>query len=185
MKTKTFPRLSFGEQSIALFASLASAVLLPQVFHFIGAVSGLGTNVGAAFLPMHIPIIIVGFIAGPYAGLVSGALAPVVSFALSSMPSASVLPLMIAEIAAYGFFGGILRNKKLPLFGKLVLVQLLGRGVRAAVTVLTALLATGSFSGLSGIYTSIVNGLPGIVLQWAVLPLLLSFLREKFKTQSE
>lgn len=180
MKTKILPRLSFGAQTLALLAALICAVLLPQAFHFIGAASGLGTNVGAAFLPMHLPIIVVGFVAGPYAGLVVGALAPVVSFALSGMPSVSVLPLMIGEISAYGFFAGLLRNTKVPSFGKLLFVQLLGRLVRAAVTAAVVLFVPNTSIALSGIYTSIQAGLPGIVLQWAVLPLLFCFVQNRF-----
>ena len=139
MHTRAFPRLSFGAQTLALAAALVSAVALPQLFHFIGAASGLGTSVGAAFLPMHLPIIIAGFVAGPYAGLVSGALAPVLSFALSGMPAASMLPLMIGEISAYGLFAGLLRNTKMPAFaggdivrGGATVILAMGDGRKAA-----------------------------------------------------
>ena len=174
------PRLSFKAQTIALFAALASAVALPQLFHLLGAVSNLGTTVGASFLPMHLPIIIVGFIAGPYAGALAGAFAPLVSFALSGMPTFSMLPLMIAEISAYGLFAGLLRDSKIPSFGKLLSVQLLGRAVRALVTVIVVFTVTGTQITLSSIWTSVLTGLPGIVLQWAILPLLLFFVQNKF-----
>ena len=174
------PRLSFKAQTVALFAALASAVALPQLFHLLGAVSNLGTTVGASFLPMHLPIIIVGFIAGPYAGALAGAFAPLVSFALSGMPTFSMLPLMIAEISAYGLFAGLLRDSKIPSFGKLLSVQLLGRAVRALVTVIVVFTVTGTQITLSSIWTSVLTGLPGIVLQWAILPLLLFFVQNKF-----
>lgn len=180
VRTKSMPRLSFKAQTIALFAALASAVALPQLFHLLGAVSNLGTTVGASFLPMHLPIIIVGFIAGPYAGALAGAFAPLVSFALSGMPTLQMLPLMIAEISAYGLFAGLLRNKNIPAFGKLLSVQLLGRAVRAIVTVIVVFTVTGTQIALSSIYTSILTGLPGIILQWAILPLLLFFVQNKF-----
>ena len=180
VKTKVLPKLSFKAQTLALFAALASAVALPQIFHLIGAVSNLGTTIGASFLPMHLPIMIVGFIAGPYAGLVAGALAPVVSFFLSGMPTLAMLPLMIAEISAYGLFSGLLRNAKIPAFGKLLSVQLLGRAARAIATVAVVLFVSGTPITLSSIYTSILAGLPGIIIQWAVLPLLLYFVNNRF-----
>lgn len=185
MHTRAFPRLSFGAQTLALAAALVSAVALPQLFHFIGAASGLGTSVGAAFLPMHLPIIIAGFVAGSYAGLVSGALAPVLSFTLSGMPAASMLPLMIGEISAYGLFAGLLRNTKMPAFAKLLSVQLLGRLVRAAVTVFVVLFVSGTPVTISSIYSSVLTGLPGILLQWATLPLLLFFVQNKFGKSGE
>lgn len=180
VKTKILPRLSFKAQTAALFAALASAVALPQLFHLVGAVSNLGTTVGASFLPMHLPIMIVGFIAGPYAGLVAGALAPVLSFILSGMPTVVMLPLMIAEISAYGLFAGLMRNTKMPSFLKLLSVQLIGRAARAIVTVAIVLFASSTPVTLSSIYTSILTGLPGIILQWAILPLLIYFVKNKF-----
>lgn len=180
VKTKILPRLSFKAQTAALFAALAAAVALPQLFHLVGAVSDLGTTVGASFLPMHLPIMIVGFIAGPYAGVVAGALAPVVSFLLSGMPTPAMLPLMIAEISAYGLFAGFLRNAKIPSFAKLLSVQLLGRAARAIVTVAVVLFVSNTPIALSSIYTSILTGLPGIIIQWAVLPLLLYFVKTRF-----
>lgn len=182
---KTMPRFSFAAQTLAMFGALVSAVALPQLFHVIGAVSGLGTALGATFLPMHLPIIFVGFLAGPYAGLVAGALAPAVSFALSGMPNITMLPLMIGELAAYGFFAGLLRNTKMPSFLKLLSVQLLGRLVRAAVTLVIVLTVSGTSVTLSSIYTSITAGLPGILLQWATLPLLLFFVQSKLGEDNE
>ena len=50
----------------------SSAVLLPQVFHAIGVISGTGAAAGAALLPMHLPVILCGFLAGPSAGIIAG-----------------------------------------------------------------------------------------------------------------
>ena len=43
------PRLSVKAQTLATVAAIAGAVLIPQVFHLIGAASGLGTALGEAF----------------------------------------------------------------------------------------------------------------------------------------
>lgn len=59
------PKLSLSTKAAATVLAIVAAVALPQLFHVIGAVSGQGTMLGVAFLPMHLPIIFVGLIAGP------------------------------------------------------------------------------------------------------------------------
>ena len=76
---------------------------------------------GVAFLPMHLPIIFVGLIAGPAVGAIAGAAAPLVSFLLSGMPMLAMLPLMMVELCAYGLVAGLLRGIKLPSLAKVVI----------------------------------------------------------------
>ncbi len=81
---------------------LAISVVLPQFFHLTG-----GPQSGALFLPMHIPVLLAGLILGPVYGLVIGAVAPVISFAITGMPMAARLPFMILELAIYGGVAGL------------------------------------------------------------------------------
>lgn len=172
LKTVTKPKLSVKTQTLATLAAIVGAVVLPQMFHMLGAVSGLGTAFGETFLPMHLPIILVGLLAGPYAGAVSGLLGPLVSFALSGMPGIAMLPFMMVELCAYGFFAGLLRNVKLPTIAKVAAVQVAGRAVRAA-AILLAVYAFGNESvRVASIWMSIGTGSFGIVLQWSFLPLI-------------
>ena len=67
------PKLSLSTKAAATVLAIVAAVALPQLFHVIGAVSGQGTMLGVAFLPMHLPIIFVGLIAGPAVGAIAGA----------------------------------------------------------------------------------------------------------------
>ena len=76
VKTFEKPRLSLRAKTIYTIAAIAGAVVLPQIFHTLGAVSGLGTSVGEAFLPMHLPIILAGLLADPFVGAVSGSWHP-------------------------------------------------------------------------------------------------------------
>ena len=125
-------RVSIKVQTIAALAAIVGAVAVPQLFHVLGAASGLGTSLGETFLPMHLPIILVGLLAGPYAGAVAGLLGPLASFGLTAMPGAVMLPFMMIELCAYGLFAGLLRNVKLPTIAKVLAVQIAGRAVRAA-----------------------------------------------------
>lgn len=176
-------KLSVKVQTLAAISAIVGAVALPQVFHGLGAISGLGTALGEAFLPMHLPIILVGLLAGPYAGAVSGMLAPLVSFMLSGMPRAAMLPFMMIELCCYGLFAGLLRNVKLPSLAKVVTVQIAGRAVRA-VAILLAIYAFGSTAvSVAVIWKSILTGLPGLLLQWCLLPLIVFWVENRSKNE--
>lgn len=168
------PRLSFKTQSIAAAAAAMGAVILPQIFHAVGNISGTGAALGSAFLPMYLPIVLVGLLAGPYAGFASGLVAPLLSFALSGMPTAALLPLITAEVAACGLFAGILRNVKMPSVAKVISTLLLAKLCRGAVT-LILIYGFSSAMAVSDIWMSAVKGLPGIILQLALIPLIVFY----------
>ena len=165
------PKLSLSTKAAATVLAIVAAVALPQLFHVIGAVSGQGTMLGVAFLPMHLPIIVVGLIAGPAVGAIAGAAAPLASFLLSGMPMLAMLPLMMVELCAYGLVAGLLREVKLPSLAKVVIAQLAGRVVLTAATAI-AVFAFGSSKAVAATWTSdLAVGLPGLALQWALIPL--------------
>lgn len=165
------PRLSLTTKSAATLAAIVAAVALPQLFHVVGAASGMGNALGVAFLPMHLPVILVGLIAGPAVGAISGLLAPVASFLISGMPMAAMLPLMMAELAVYGLAAGALRSVKLPSLVKVLIAQVAGR-LAYTLAVAVAVFAFGRDMSVTSIWTSsLVAGLPGLLLQWALLPL--------------
>lgn len=171
LRRADLPKLSLSIKAAATVLDIVAAVALPQLFHVIGAVSGQGTMLGVAFLPMHLPIIFVGLIAGPAAGAIAGAAAPLASFLLSGMPMLAMLPLMMVELFAYGLVAGLLREVKLPSLVKVVIVQLAGRVVLTAATAI-AVFAFGSSKTVAATWTSdLAAGLPGLALQWALIPL--------------
>lgn len=172
LKSAAKPRLSFKVQTLATLAAIVGAVAVPQFFHLLGAVSGLGTALGETFLPMHLPIILVGLLAGPYAGAVSGLLGPLVSFAVSGMPGTVILPFMMIELCTYGLVAGLLSGAKMPTIAKLLIVQVAGRAARAAATLIAVYALKSSSIAVASIWLSIVTGVFGIVLQWALLPLI-------------
>ncbi|WP_307976705.1 ECF transporter S component [uncultured Bifidobacterium sp.] len=171
LRRADLPKLSLSIKAAATVLAIVAAVALPQLFHVIGAVSGQGTMLGVAFLPMHLPIIFVGLIAGPAAGAIAGAAAPLASFLLSGMPMLAMLPLMMVELFAYGLVAGLLREVKLPSLVKVVIVQLAGRVVLTAATAI-AVFAFGSSKTVAATWASdLAAGLPGLALQWALIPL--------------
>lgn len=164
--------LSITAQAGATILAIVAAVVVPQIFHWIGKVSGAGTAPGIAFSPMHLPIIIVGFLAGPIAGALSGLLGPVASHFLSGMPGGVQLPLMMVELFGYGLAAGLLRSVKAPLLAKTLAAMFFGRVLR----MLACMVAFYGF-GLEkiaplGIWKSIPQCLPGIILQLVLIPLI-------------
>lgn len=173
IRTIEKPRLSVKVQTIATILAIAGAVAVPQLFHLLSAVSGLGTALGETFLPMHLPIILVGLLAGPYAGAISGLLGPIMSFALSGMPGAVMLPFMMIELCVYGLSAGLLRNVKIPTIGKVLVVQVAGRAIRAAAILIAVYAFSNDSIKVAAIWNSISAGIFGLVLQWTLLPLII------------
>lgn len=166
-------------RTIATLFAIIAAVAVPELFHAVGAVSGLGAALGKTFLPMHLPILLVGLLAGPTAGLVAGCLGPIVSFALSGMPTAAVLPFMGVELAVYGLAAGLLATSKLPMLGKVVLAQVAGRMVRALVTLFAFHVLGNQTASVVAIWGAVVVGLPGLLLQWSLIPLLMFWVENR------
>ncbi|MCI7767969.1 MAG: ECF transporter S component [Oscillospiraceae bacterium] len=172
-KTIDKPRLSIKFQTLAAITAIVGAVAVPQIFHVMGAVSGLGTKLGETFLPMHLPIILAGLLAGPWAGAAAGLLGPLASSLLSGMPGAIMLPFMMIELCAYGLISGLLRTAKLPAIGKVLIAQTGGRAVRAAAILFSVSVLGNTAVNPAIILTSISAGIFGIVLQWALIPLII------------
>ena len=80
---------------------LALAMVLPFL-------TGQIPQIGSALSPMHIPVLLCGFLAGGFWGLLVGAAAPLLRFALFGMPP--LMPMGIAmafELATYGLIAGL------------------------------------------------------------------------------
>lgn len=176
-RTRELP--SVRVQALATLAAIAGAVAIPQIFHVVGAISGMGTGLGEVFLPMHLPIILVGLLAGPYAGAIAGAFGPLVSFALSGMPGLAMLPFMVIELAAYGLIAGLLRTANMPTIAKVLLVQVGGRVVRAAAILFAVGVLGNTPVAVATIWMSVLAGLPGLILQWGLIPLIMFWVEHR------
>jgi riboflavin transporter FmnP len=106
---------------------LALALLLPFL-------TGQIPQIGSALSPMHIPVLLCGFVIGAPYGLIVGFIAPLLRFMLFQMPP--IFPVgtaMAFELAAYGLTAGILYKmlpKKTPyIYVSLILSMLIGRVV--------------------------------------------------------
>lgn len=165
----TKQKLSVKTQTIGAFIALISAVALPQIVHVIGKASGIGVSLGEILSPMHLPIILVGFLAGPYAAGIAGLLSPLISSVLTDMPSGIRLPFMMIELCAYGVCAGVIRNVKLPMIAKVVIVQIAGRIVRFGAVAIGFYVFDTSVQPT--FFSGIRKTLFGIILQLIIIPL--------------
>ncbi len=155
---------------------LALAVTLPMAFHLLGNAAGYPIA-GRVFLPMHLPVLLAGFLVGPSSGVVVGLLAPTISHLLTQMPPPYAVPLMSVELPIYGLVAGIAYNRlKLNIYIALVAAMIVGRIMFGL-----SLFVLGMFIDLP--YTAakwfstggaIVSGLPGIALQLVLVPILVA-----------
>lgn len=183
-KNLRMSKTNIKTQTLATILAVAGAVALPQLFHQLGAVSGLGSALGEAFLPMYLPILLVGLIAGPVAGMLSGIIAPLVSFGLTGMPGIVILPFIAVELAVYGLTSGLLRDKKLPTIGKVIAAQLAGRLVRAGAVLLSVFAFQNESVAVATIWTTLLTALPGFLLQWSFVPLIVFWVNNRKRHES-
>lgn len=184
-QSRSFVCKTWKTKTVAAVLAVIAAVALPQLFHLLGMVTNMGTSLGETFLPMHIAIFLVAFFAGPWAGLAAGLVSPALSFALttllgSPMPTVVMLPYMIVELGVYGLTTGLLAKTKMPTLATLFLAQVAGRGVRALAIVVGVYLFSSPMN-VAVIWNSIVAGLPGLILQWILVPLLVFYVERKAK----
>ena len=153
-------------------ACAALCLVLPMAFHAI-------PNAGQVILPMHIPVLLCGLICGwPYGG-VCGIIGPLLSSVITGMPPAAMLPSMMVECAVYGFTSGLLmkyiRTGKAVTDLYICLISAMAVG-RIAAGFAKAWIFTPGVSPFAWVTTSLVTGIPGIVIQLVLMPLVVTAL---------
>jgi len=139
---------------------------------------------GSVLLPMHIPVLIAGLLLGYRYGAICGFVTPIVSSLLTGMPALwPMLPMMACELTTYGVVTGILRKKfKMPLYLSLIGAMIAGRivsGIVYAVIVMPASITP----VMESVITTLMTGLPGILIQLAIIPAAVKLLERKVKIE--
>ena len=139
---------------------LALGLIIPMVFHS----GGLG---GQIFLPMHIPVLMGGFLLPPSLALLLGVLTPLLSSVLTGMPGLFPMGIiMMLELGTYGLITSILyRNKKLPIVASLIIAMIVGRLVAGLTVFVLGTMFEIPFKAATFMITGVTTGIPGIVIQ--------------------
>lgn len=147
---------------------IAIGIVLPMIFHAFG--------LGSVFLPMHIPVLVAGFMLQIPFALFVGAITPILSFLFTGMPPAfPTLVYMIFELATYGAATSMFYRKlKLNVYISLVLSMISGRIVSSIIVWFLATFFAAKLPGpVSFIIGGVTTGLPGIAIQLIFIPMLI------------
>ncbi len=149
---------------------LALALVLPFL-------TGQIPEIGNKLSPMHIPVLLCGFICGALYGFAVGFIAPVLRFLLFGMPP--IFPVGLAmtfELAAYGFVAGLLYKKlaktSLSVYISLIASMLIGRMVWGFAMFVISCVSMVEFNMSIFMAGAFINAVPGIIVHIAIIPLI-------------
>jgi len=144
----------------------ALGLLLPIGFH------ALGWG-GQVFLPMHLPVVVAGFLVSPATAVSLGIVVPFLSSALTGMPPLAppVAPLMALELTAKAGAASVLyRTLRLPMWVALPAAVVADWAVLALAVSLAAGFFAIKASPFQYAWAAILIGLPGTILQLVAVP---------------
>ncbi len=132
-------------------------------------------TVGNMLLPMHIPVILCGFVCGWQYGLAVGFVTPILrSLIFHAPPMMPTAFAMAFELAAYGLLCGllysILPKKTLYLYASLVAAMIGGRIIWGIVMLCITGLSGSAFGFETFISGAFLTAFPGIILQLLIIP---------------
>ena len=156
--------IKISKETLFILLTVASAVILPQIFHGVGVLLGVGGKLGQILLPMYLPVLIIGFYRGIAPGAVAGFFAPLISFALTGMPQESLLPYITVELIATGALAGVFAKIKIPATLRVLSVQALAKALRLIIFAIALYSANGAITA-TALFAGIVSSIPGILLQ--------------------
>ncbi|MBQ2865613.1 MAG: ECF transporter S component [Clostridia bacterium] len=163
-----------------LYKMILSALFLAMAY-LMPFLTGQIPEVGAMLCPLHIPVLLCGFVCGWPWGLAVGFIAPLMrSFILGMPPPYPTAVCMAFELAAYGAVSGIchklLPRKKLSIYLSLITAMLVGRAVWGCAMLVCMGISGGGFTFAAFIAGAFTNALPGIIVQIVLVPVIVMVL---------
>ncbi|MBR3763957.1 MAG: ECF transporter S component [Clostridia bacterium] len=143
-------------------------------------------EIGSMLSPMHIPVLLCGFICGPAWASVVGAVAPLLRFMLFGMPP--LFPVGVAmcvELATYGAVSGLLYlalpRRPLSVYISLIAAMLAGRIVWGVVRAALSGAAGAPFTWSAFIAGAFTQAIPGIILHIMLIPIIVLALQKALR----
>ena len=158
------------QQLVIASVCLALCMVLPFL-------TGQIPEIGSMLSPMHIPVLLCGFICGPTWAAIVGAIAPLLRFAIFGMPP--LFPVGVAmcvELATYGAVCGILYQalprKPATVYASLVAAMLAGRIVWGIIRLALTGVTDSPFTWAAFLSGAFTQAIPGIILHIVLIPLI-------------
>ena len=163
--------------------NLALTAMFLALAYVMPFLTGQVPQIGSMLCPMHIPIIICGFVCGAPWGLIVGFAAPLLRSLTLGMPV--LFPnafAMASELAAYGLLSGILYRafpkKKGYIYVTLIISMIIGRLVWGASQFACIGFDVSKFGFAAFWAGAVTNALPGIILQFILIPVIVMLLEK-------
>ncbi len=166
--------MNFMKKREGLIRMILSALFLAFTY-LMPFLTGQIETIGNKLCPMHIPVILCGFVCGWQWGLAVGFIAPLFRSLTIGMPF--LFPNAVAmafELAAYGLISGIMRKifpkKTLYIYLSLIIAMLTGRAVWGAVMYIILGIKGSVFTLEAFLAGAFINAVPGIIAQIILVP---------------
>lgn len=166
-------QLTYARETAVGAVFLALALVFPVLFHAVG--------LGRVFLPMLLPVLLAGFVLPWRTAAMTGFLAPLLSSLLTGMPPLAppIAVMMMVELSTLAVVPALVyRRWKLGLWPALLAGITLSRIANFLMHIGMA-----EFFHIPGITWGIINlisGLPGLILQLVVVPIVVTLLEKRF-----
>ena len=156
---------------------LVTAALCLALCMVLPFLTGQIPQIGSALSPMHIPVLMCGFLCAPAYAAAVGFIAPLLRFALFGMPP--IFPTGVAmcfELAAYGLISSVL-YRRLPrrrssIYIALIAAMLGGRVVWGVVHVILSGVSGSAFTWAAFMSGAFINAVPGIIVHIVLIPVI-------------
>ncbi len=132
---------------------------------------------GSMLCPMHIPVLLCGFLCGAPYGAIVGFVTPLLRSVIAGMPPLYPTALaMSLELATYGFLAGVLYKmlpkKSLFVYIDLILAMVGGRIVWGIVSSILYGMKGNAFTLAVFLNGAFINAIPGIIVQIILIPVI-------------
>ena len=166
-----------GRRNAAQVRKLTYAALYLAIALVLPFITGQIPEIGAMLCPMHIPVLLCGFLCGWPWGLAVGFIAPLLRSVLFGMPVLFPTGVAMAfELMVYGGMSGwlysVFLRKKWITYAVLLLSMIAGRLVWGLVRAILAGLSGSEFTMALFLAGAVTNAVPGIILHIVLIPIL-------------
>lgn len=156
---------------------LALASMFLAIAYVLPFLTGQIQQIGNMLCPMHIPVILCGFVCGAPWGAAVGIIAPLLRSLTLGMPVLFPNAVSMAfELCVYGLMSGLLfrifPKKNIYIYISLLLSMISGRVVWGIAQFAFLGFSSSEFPFSAFIAGAFTNAIPGIILQIILIPLL-------------
>lgn len=170
--------------------NMVMAAMFLAIAYVLPFFTGQIPEIGSMLCPMHIPVLLCGFICGWPWGLAVGLIAPLLRSVILGMPPLFPTAVCMAfELAAYGAMTGLfykwLPKKKGGIYVSLISAMVVGRLVWGFAMMFCMGIKGGSFGVAAFLTGAVTDAIPGIVLQIVLIPILVMLLEQGMRSQEK